>query len=156
MPPGKPLAAVRTHLGAPGPWRNGQVWIEPSTFRPLDDYDRLLWQCDVNFVRGEDSFVRAQWAGKPFVWQIYRQDEDAHLIKLKPFWSVTARVWTGGWKQLFVRCSWRNANEDLAPAWRDFVDHRLAIATHNRRWARRLALAPDLAAALVKFCAAKV
>src|SRR5258706_8980038 len=24
------------------------------------DYDRLLWACDVNFVRGEDSFVRAQ------------------------------------------------------------------------------------------------
>jgi hypothetical protein len=29
------------------------------------DYDRLLWACDLNFVRGEDSWVRAQWAGKP-------------------------------------------------------------------------------------------
>ena len=34
---------------------------------PQDDYDHLLWQCDINFVRGEDSFVRAQWAGKPFI-----------------------------------------------------------------------------------------
>lgn len=157
VPPGKPLAAVEAHLGAPGPWRNGQVWIEPSTFRPLDDYDRLLWQCDVNFVRGEDSFVRAQWAGKPFVWQIYRQDEDAHLIKLEAFLERYCAGMDGRLEAVVRRMfmAW-NANEDLAPAWRDFVDHRLAIATHNRRWAERLASAPDLAAALVKFCAAKV
>ena len=27
------------------------------------DYDRLLWSADLNFVRGEDSLVRAIWAG---------------------------------------------------------------------------------------------
>jgi hypothetical protein len=42
------------------------------------DYDRLLWACDLNFVRGEDSFVRAQWAGAPFVWHIYPQHDGAH------------------------------------------------------------------------------
>ena len=42
-------------------------------FLPQASFDRLLWACDVNFVRGEDSFVRAQWAGRPFVWQIYPQ-----------------------------------------------------------------------------------
>jgi hypothetical protein len=35
--------------------------------------------------RGEDSFVRAQWAAKPFVWQIYPQRDDAHLAKLQAF-----------------------------------------------------------------------
>jgi uncharacterized repeat protein (TIGR03837 family) len=49
------------------------------------DYDRLLWSCDLNFVRGEDSFVRAQWAGKPFVWHIYPQDDGAHTAKLNAF-----------------------------------------------------------------------
>ena len=49
------------------------------------DYDRLLWACDLNFVRGEDSFVRAQWAGKPFVWQIYPQHDAAHAAKLDAF-----------------------------------------------------------------------
>ncbi len=49
------------------------------------DYDHLLWSCDLNFVRGEDSFVRAQWAAKPFVWQIYRQDDHAHAVKLAAF-----------------------------------------------------------------------
>lgn len=49
------------------------------------DYDHLLWASDLNFVRGEDSFVRAQWAGKPFVWQIYPQADDVHLEKLDAF-----------------------------------------------------------------------
>ncbi len=49
------------------------------------DYDRLLWSCDLNFVRGEDSFVRAQWAGTPFVWHIYPQDDGAHAAKLGAF-----------------------------------------------------------------------
>jgi len=49
------------------------------------DYDHLLWACDVNFVRGEDSLVRALWAGKPLVWQIYPQDDRAHLAKLDAF-----------------------------------------------------------------------
>lgn len=49
------------------------------------DYDHLLWACDLNFVRGEDSLVRALWAGKPLVWQIYPQSNGAHLVKLKAF-----------------------------------------------------------------------
>ncbi len=49
------------------------------------DYDHLLWACDLNFVRGEDSLVRAIWAGKPFVWQIYPQSDDAHHAKLNAF-----------------------------------------------------------------------
>lgn len=49
------------------------------------DFDHLLWSCDLNFVRGEDSLVRALWAGKPFVWQIYLQHDDAHHSKLDAF-----------------------------------------------------------------------
>lgn len=49
------------------------------------DYDHLLWACDLNFVRGEDSLVRAVWARKPFVWHIYPQDDGAHLAKLNAF-----------------------------------------------------------------------
>ena len=50
-----------------------------------DDYDHLLWVCDLNFVRGEDSLVRALWSGRPFVWQIYPQDDQAHHAKLLAF-----------------------------------------------------------------------
>ena len=51
-------------------------------------FDHLLWTCDLNFVRGEDSLVRAIWAGKPFVWQIYPQHDDAHHTKLEAFLDV--------------------------------------------------------------------
>jgi uncharacterized repeat protein (TIGR03837 family) len=49
------------------------------------EFDSLLWRCDLNFVRGEDSVLRALWAGKPFVWSIYPQDDGAHLPKLEAF-----------------------------------------------------------------------
>ncbi len=49
------------------------------------DFDQLLWACDLNFVRGEDSLVRALWAGQPFVWQLYPQHDGAHAGKLQAF-----------------------------------------------------------------------
>jgi uncharacterized repeat protein (TIGR03837 family) len=49
------------------------------------DYDHLLWASDINWVRGEDSAVRAQWAGRPFVWQLYRQDDAAEEVKAEAF-----------------------------------------------------------------------
>jgi len=54
-------------------------------FIPQEDYDYLLSVCDLNLVRGEDSFVRAQWAGKPFIWDIYPQSDLAHEVKLNAF-----------------------------------------------------------------------
>jgi uncharacterized repeat protein (TIGR03837 family) len=45
----------------------------------------MLWACDLNFVRGEDSLVRALWAGQPFIWHIYPQDDNAHHAKLEAF-----------------------------------------------------------------------
>ena len=60
-----------------------QLSISYLPHLPQTGYDELLWACDWNFVRGEDSLVRALWAGRPFVWQIYPQPEDdAHHAKL--------------------------------------------------------------------------
>ena len=63
----------------------GHLQIEQLPYLSQTDYDHLLWACDLNFVRGEDSVIRALWAGKPFVWQIYPQDDQAHHIKLQAF-----------------------------------------------------------------------
>ncbi len=54
-------------------------------FVSQDEYDWVLGQCDFNIVRGEDSFVRAQLAGKPFIWHIYPQEDRAHEVKLAAF-----------------------------------------------------------------------
>ena len=77
----------RRQRAAPGGVRSraARLTLHAIPFVAQDDYDRLLWACDLNFVRGEDSFVRAQWAARPFVWQIYPQADGAHLAKLDAF-----------------------------------------------------------------------
>ena len=69
----------------PGPSERGALSISWLPYVAQTDFDHLLWSCDLNFVRGEDSLVRALWAGTPFVWQIYPQDDDAHHNKLEAF-----------------------------------------------------------------------
>lgn len=72
-------AAIQTLGSAPRP-----AWTALPAL-PQPDFDHLLWACDLNFVRGEDSLVRALWAGRPFVWQIYRQGDGVHHTKLAAF-----------------------------------------------------------------------
>ena len=70
--------------------RNCPVHLDPPHFHfmppmPQTQFDHVLAASDLNFVRGEDSLVRALWAGKAFVWQIYPQDDGAHGPKLNAF-----------------------------------------------------------------------
>lgn len=79
--PGRALAAVRSHL----PQLNRPLNWSALPYCDQDGFDQLLWACDLNFVRGEDSLVRAIWAGRPLVWQIYPQHDRAHHAKLEAF-----------------------------------------------------------------------
>jgi uncharacterized repeat protein (TIGR03837 family) len=106
---GRATAAVRA-VGLPHPGA-GLTGMDDErltvTWLPLltqADYDHLLWSCDFNFVRGEDSVVRALWAGRPFCWQVYPQDDGAHEGKLDAFldwldappdWRAFHRGWNG-------------------------------------------------------------
>jgi len=65
--------------------QKGALSIAILALLDTDDYDRLLWACDLNAVRGEDSFVRAQWADRPLLWHIYPQEDDTHRVKLEAF-----------------------------------------------------------------------
>lgn len=82
--------------------------IQPLPWLTQVDYDHLLWSCDLNFVRGEDSLVRAIWAGRPFVWQIYPQHDGAHAAKLEAF--LTRKLAT-------VEPGWAGAIRGLARRW---------------------------------------
>jgi uncharacterized repeat protein (TIGR03837 family) len=79
--PGRPLAAVQQALQG----RTVQPNWSALPFTDQSGFDDMLWACDLNFVRGEDSLVRALWAGQPFVWHIYPQDDNAHHAKLEAF-----------------------------------------------------------------------
>jgi uncharacterized repeat protein (TIGR03837 family) len=79
-------AAIARNEGADAAWnRSSQLSVTWLPLLAQPEFDRLLWACDLNFVRGEDSLARALWAGKPLVWQIYPQDDDAHHGKLAAF-----------------------------------------------------------------------
>jgi uncharacterized repeat protein (TIGR03837 family) len=80
---GRASAAVRRVLGEQTVLGPLQVSYLPLLTQA--DFDILLACCDLNFVRGEDSLLRALWAGQPFVWQIYPQEDGAQVPKLEAF-----------------------------------------------------------------------
>lgn len=91
--PGRPAAAVRAALH-PDKVENGfqripgkreQLSISYLPPRPQPAFDEMLWASDLNLVRGEDSLVRALWAGQALVWHIYPQHDNAHQDKLQAF-----------------------------------------------------------------------
>lgn len=108
------------------------------------DFDHLLWACDLNFVRGEDSLVRALWAGKPFVWQAYPQQDQAHHAKLLAFLD-----WLQAPQALrHLHLAWNGVEKVSLPA----LD--LASWGLTAELARRRALAaPELAAHLLQHAA---
>jgi uncharacterized repeat protein (TIGR03837 family) len=98
--PGRPLAAVQQALAGMAEHPNWSA----LPYTDQNGFDDMLWACDLNFVRGEDSLVRALWAGQPFVWHIYPQGDNAHHAKLEAFldWMQAPeslrrvhRVWNG-------------------------------------------------------------
>lgn len=87
---GRASAAVRAlrpdeAARSPAETASAALDIHFLPFVPQAEFDELLWACDLNFVRGEDSLVRALWAGQPFVWQPYVQHDGVHARKLDAF-----------------------------------------------------------------------
>lgn len=134
--------------------QRNSLTVEALPFLSQSDYDRLLWACDINFVRGEDSFVRAQWAQRPFVWQIYPQDQQAHLVKLDAFLT---RYLENSLHSEVVRRSWQawNGVGKIDVAWRDFAANRHSLQRHSELWAFRLDQAGNLANNLSHFVRGK-
>ena len=142
--------------------RRGSLEARLVPFLPQDAYDELLWICDWNFVRGEDSFVRAQWAVRPLAWQIYPQAEDAHRVKLEAFldrWCdgldlQAAAAMRGLWR------AWNGmgagAGGDCGAAWRALAAHQPALREQARKWAKALDLSGNLAEKLAQFCRDRV
>jgi uncharacterized repeat protein (TIGR03837 family) len=135
------------------PLHRGRLSLHSVPFVSQDDYDRLLWASSLNFVRGEDSFVRGQWAASPFVWHIYPQADGAHWAKLDAFidrYTAGLRADAGATVRRFWH-AWNGCDGagPMAAAWRDFVAARREIGRHARDWAAQLASLPELGAGLV-------
>ncbi|MBI3145902.1 MAG: elongation factor P maturation arginine rhamnosyltransferase EarP [Pseudogulbenkiania sp.] len=125
------------------------VHVLPFTDQP--GYDRLLWSCDLNIVRGEDSFVRAQWAARPLLWHIYRQDEDAHLVKLDAFLShYGATLSADARAALFAASHAWNLGQGMAAAWAGLAPHLAELRQHAEAWPERALGRAGLASRLVQ------
>ena len=163
VPEGVARAQVEAFLGgaavAGAGATRGALTVKVLPFVPQDDYDLLLWSCDLNFVRGEDSWVRAQWAGRPFVWHIYPQDEQLHHKKLRAFLQAYAQAlpaldafmlgWNGAREVSDWRGAWTALEAELpriaqqADAWRDQVTAHGDLATKLLDFVRELGQAPE-------------
>ncbi|WP_263262834.1 elongation factor P maturation arginine rhamnosyltransferase EarP [Pseudomonas sp. RIT-PI-S] len=157
VPEGRVLANLETwaqaRVGAGDCIRRGGLTVQVVPFVSQEAYDQLLWACDFNAVRGEDSFVRAQWAARPMLWHIYRQDEYAHWEKLEAFLELYTEGLPGAASEA-LRGLWRswNMDGDMASAWAAVEPHWDELQSHARQWCAGLAARPDLATALVQFC----
>ncbi|WP_434563127.1 elongation factor P maturation arginine rhamnosyltransferase EarP [Pseudomonas sp. R1-6] len=157
VPEGRVLGDVARWLGVDGLesgalHRRGALTVQVLPFIRQDDYDRLLWCCDFNAVRGEDSFVRAQWAGRPLLWHIYQQEEDVHLEKLEAFLTLYTQGLSASAEKA-ISGLWRawNAGQDMAEHWKATGEARRELAEHAQAWCLEQASRADLATALVKF-----
>lgn len=131
--------------------RRGQLSVRVIPFLRQDDYDRLLWACDLNFVRGEDSWVRAQWADRPFVWHIYPQDENLHHVKLRAFLQKYAGDAQG---LVDFSLSWNGAgrpDEDWPALWQALQADLPRLARRSEEWQAQMLANGDLVSNLLNF-----
>lgn len=155
IPEGRILHSVETWLGQPlkvGDYlQRDSLSIRILPLLSHSDYDRLLWACELNCIRGEDSFVRAQWAARPFLWHIYPQAEEAHLIKLNAFIQRLEQhcgllpVWAE------AMLAWNQASAD-SPPWPHLLSQLPALQPAFQHWSAQLGQQIDLARQLILFC----
>ncbi len=165
VPEGRIIPQLATWLAVPGlkagdAHRRGALTLRVLPFSDQDAYDQLLWACGLNFVRGEDSCVRAQWAARPLVWQAYPQADEVHWNKLDALLALyeegldraAARALRGMWRH------WNGMPEesDLAACWAAWRAQQAVIERHAVAWCGRLAAAGSLAAKLVEFAENKL
>jgi uncharacterized repeat protein (TIGR03837 family) len=155
---GTPVADVLAARGLAGGGRDGALTAQVLPFLSQDDYDRMLWSCDWNFVRGEDSFVRGQLAARPLAWQAYPQAGDAHRLKVDAFLARNLEhagpSTSANLAKLWAVWNGFAAAEELAAAWAACSGPE--YLEWAQRWQQRLAGPGDVAGNLAKFCAERL
>ncbi len=164
VPSGQLTAAVRTFFGAADDasetaWRRGALEVRALPFLSQTRYDELLWSCDINFVRGEDSLVRALWAARPLVWQPYRQEDGAHQRKMEAFlahYGVGLDTAAADAMQSFWQ-GWNDGPAGEAGAmWPGLCAMQGVLASHAGRRGQELQGLGQMSARLVEFVRNKV
>lgn len=165
VPLGRAIHSLSEVLGVseplvPGCYHRGALSVCVLPFLSQDDFDRLLGLCDFNVVRGEDSFIRAQWAAKPFLWHIYPQEDSVHLSKLDAYLKLYAEQQPASERESCEQLArfWRrwNLDEDCSEMWHHLRPQLPRLGMHAVEWRRIMAQVPDLSANLLEFCRQRI
>lgn len=62
-------------------WGNDNGLIE-LPYLNQNEWDKMMKECSVLFIRGEESMSRACLSGIPFVWHAYPQSDEYQLVKV--------------------------------------------------------------------------
>lgn len=133
------------------------VALTEAPFVPQTQFDEVLKAHDLLFVRGEDSFVRAQWAGKPVFWQIYPQEDNVHLEKLRAFYGryldpqILGEAGCTTLMQFMLTWNGFGPVTDCARLWPEILRLLPALHDNARAWRQRLLEQPDLVTQLREF-----
>jgi len=108
----------------------------------------------LNFVRGEDSLVRAIWAGKAFIWQIYPQHDGAHHAKLDAFLTMmeapaSLKAAHMAWNASKIESQTEYKTNQEFPKWPELDLPLWAQSAQNL--SKKLRLQVDLASNLIAF-----
>jgi uncharacterized repeat protein (TIGR03837 family) len=150
---GQPFAAGQT-------CQQGSLRLVALPYLSQAAFDQQLARSDLNLVRGEDSLVAALWAARPLLWQLYVQDDGAHLDKLQAFLDVYtdadapallrpafeawngARTWTAEhWSELLLALQ-PVSEAAIQPPWSSWSARRAQGLAQQQ---------PDLVTALLAF-----
>lgn len=151
----------------PAGFKSYRLWQPKGIEFSQREFDEILQACDLNFVRGEDSFVRAHWAAAgpwrvPFVWQPYRQEGKAHGHKLAGWMhQVLAALALGPlqdfhWAWNGIRPADSDANLSLSGAWLDLASHYKQIQSELNKACLRLAGQESLEYGLLRAFSQKI
>jgi uncharacterized repeat protein (TIGR03837 family) len=136
-----------------------QLSLRLSPLLERQDFISLLQQCDLNFVRGEDSLTLGIMSGKPLIWHIYPQTDNAHHGKLAAFLrhytkdmpEPAAKAVTNAmhyWNHIMP------ATPDQAAAiWSDYEAHYPEIFAHTQNFAEKMRKNGDCVKNIMDFCA---
>ncbi len=161
VPTGKSLTSISNALAIDiqdlSAGKNFQLGNLLLTILPMtnqEGFDELLWLSDVNIVRGEDSFIRAQWAKKPFIWHIYPQDEQTHIEKLNAFlerYCANLPIEVANIHRKINLAFNQGDNEIFFSNWKKLIIHRDSLLKHAQSWPKTALNGSDLARRLVEF-----
>lgn len=146
----------------PQGFRSYRLWRPQGIEYSQGEFDEILQACDLNFVRGEDSFVRAHWAAAgpwqvPFIWQPYRQDALAHGHKLAGWMNqvlaapALAPLQDFHWAWNGLRPTDANQDLSLTATWSRFRQQFSRIRPALHRPCLRLAGLPSLEQRLLEW-----